>query len=240
MASSSAPSRGNPSVTQDLLARAHSPDSVSRIFTEKIQHRPLFLRPNSPPPSANAREARRKARHDKKKRARALKPRPLSSRLRRKLGLYDVPKAGQRFEIFEPLNRLWAGYIREILGNEIYSGGQGAAAKLTAADYHGADVEVSRSRCPSRVGIRGIVIKDSRFAFEIITKKNCVKLVPKEGTTFRVRIPSREEGKEDPDPATADSSPSKDFVFELLGDQFQYRPADRATKKFRTHYLELL
>lgn len=228
-----------PSQTHELLSRAHSPDSVSRIFSEKIQHRSLFLRPSSPPPSANAREARRKARQDKQKRAKALKPKPLSARQRRKLGLHDVPREGQRYDIFVPLNSLWVGYIREILGNEVYTGGQGAAAKLTAADYHGAKLEVSRSTCPSRVGIQGIVIKDSKFAFEIITPKNHVKIVPKEGTTFRIRVPVDQEAAGE----TGNSDKKEgeaEFTFEILGSQFQYRPADRANKKYRVHYLKEL
>ncbi|KAH8651012.1 Rof/RNase P-like protein [Xylariales sp. PMI_506] len=225
------------SVTHNLLARAHSPDSAARIFSDKIQHRPLFLRPNSPPPTANARAAREKARRDKEKRAKSLKPKPLSSRERRKLGLHAVPKAGQKYEIFEPLNRLWLGYIREVLGSEVYSGGQSAAAKLTAADFHGAEIEVSRSRCPGRVGTRGIVIKDSRFAFEVITRKNHVRIVPKEGTTFRIVIPIPTEKKSADNHLEGSKS---DFIFEILGDQFQYRPADRATRKFKGHYSELL
>jgi ribonuclease P protein subunit POP4 len=225
----------NLQVTQDLLLRAHSPDNAQRIFSEKIQYRPLFLRPNSPPPSENARQARRKAREKKKKRAQALKPKPLTSRERRKLGLYEVPKQGRKFEIFEPLNRLWNGYIKEILGNELYSGGQGASAKLAAADYHGAEIEVCRSRNPSRVGIKGIVIKDTRFTFEVITRKNHVKCVPKEGTNFRITIPGGEEV-----PYRTSSTGKREFEFQVLGDQFQFRPADRANKKFRAHYLKML
>ncbi|KAI5923594.1 Rof/RNase P-like protein [Camillea tinctor] len=220
-----APNNESQSLTQQLLARAHSPDSANRLYTEKIQHRPLFLKPSSPPPS-NAREARRKARDEKQKRAKALKPKPLSARERRRRGLYEVPKEGQKYSIFEPLNRLWLGYIREILGGELYNGGQGAAAKLSAADFHGAEMVVSRSSCPSRVGIRGIVIKDSRFTFEIITKQNKVRTVPKEKTMFRIDVPARE------------GDDAKLFSFEIHGDQFQYRSADRANKKFKAHYLQ--
>ncbi|OTB01085.1 hypothetical protein M426DRAFT_223700 [Hypoxylon sp. CI-4A] len=223
------------SLTHELLARAHSPDSTNRIFADKIQHRPLFLRPNSPPPAANAREARRRARVEKQRRAKGLKPKPLSARERRKLGLYDVPKTNQKYTVFEPLNQLWLGYIREVLGSEIYSGGQGAAAKLSAADFHGAEVEVSRSSCPSRVGIRGIVVKDTRFVFEIITKRNQVKTVPKEGTVFRISIPPPEE--QDGPATSQDRAP---FVLEIHGDQFQYRSADRANKKIKQHYLKNL
>ncbi|KAI6087754.1 ribonuclease P protein subunit p29 [Hypoxylon rubiginosum] len=228
------------SLTHDLLSRAHSPDSTNRIFSEKIQHRPLFLKPTSPPPSSNARDARRKARVEKQKRAKALKPKPLSARERRKLGLYDVPKEGQKYAVFEPLNRLWLGYIREILGSEVYSGGQGAAAKLSAADFHGAEVEVSRSRCPSRVGIRGIVIKDSRFAFEIITKTNQIKTVPKEGTMFRIAVSAPEPAQQKLAAAETQDKERKSFIFEILGDQFQNRSADRATKKVKPHFIKNL
>ncbi|KAI1075757.1 RNase P/MRP, p29 subunit [Whalleya microplaca] len=218
-------------LTQELLARAHSPDSTNRIYADKIQHRPLLLKPSSPPPP-NARDARRQARRATQKRARALKPKPLSARERRRWGLYDIPREGQTYAVFEPLNRLWRGYVREILGNELYTGGQGAAAKLSAADFHGAEVEVSRSGCPSRVGIRGIVIKDSRFVFEIVTRRNQVKTVPKEGTMFRVCVPVVD--------APETSGDGKPFVFEIHGDQFQHRSADRANKKFKGHFLEKL
>lgn len=233
--SSTMSSSATPSVTHDLLSRAHSPDSVSRIFTEKIQYRSLLLRPSSPPPAANAREARRKAREDKKRRRKALKPKPLTSIQRRRLGLYDVPKEGRRYETFAPLNQLWIGYMRELLGNELYTGGQSAAAKLSAADYHGAEIVVVRSACPSRVGIRGIVVKDSKFAFEIITKKNNIKLVPKEKTMFRFEVPAEDNSRAAP--VDQKDAPSC-FAFEVHGDQFQYRSGDRANKKFKAHYLK--
>ncbi|KAI1740200.1 RNase P/MRP, p29 subunit [Xylaria scruposa] len=222
------PKEETQSLTQDLLRRAHSPDSANRIFSDKIQHRPLFLKPSSPPPTT-ARDARRRARDEKKKRIKALKPKPLSARERRRRQFYHLPKEGQKYSVFAPLHKLWVGYMREILGTELYNGGQGAAAKLSAADFHGAEVEVSRSRCPSRVGVRGIVVKDSRFAFEIVTPQDQVKTLPKEGTMFRVHVPA-------PDAAT-DQRP---FCFEIHGDQFQHRSSDRANKKFKNHFLKKL
>ncbi|KAK3935657.1 putative rRNA and tRNA processing protein [Diplogelasinospora grovesii] len=238
-------------IAQVLLARAHSPDEANRIYTEKIQQRPLFLAPSSPPP-ADARERRRRERQKKKDlRKKALKPKPLSAKQRRKLGVYEVPKQGQKYATFEPLHNLWVGYIREILGNEIYTGGEGSAAKLSSADFHGAEVEVVRSGCVSRVGIKGIVIKDSKFAFEIITRKNQLKLVPKEGTIFRVELPAptpekaadQDQDQEMKDVATevkdVEEEPPK-MVFEIHGDQFMYRSSDRATKKFKAHFLRKL
>ncbi|KAF5025932.1 hypothetical protein F66182_1967 [Fusarium sp. NRRL 66182] len=217
--------------TQNLLARAHSPDSVNRIYSEKIQHRPLILRPTSPPPSTiNARAARRKARQDKKSRQKQ-RPKPLSSRERRSLGLHDIPKDGQKYHIYEPLSQLWLGYARELLGNDMSTGGPSAAVKLASAEFHGAPIQVVRSHCPSRVGIQGIVVRDLRFVFEIITKKRGVKVVPKEGTMFRIEVPTEK------DTINGDQSSDKKFAFEVLGDQVMLRAPDRANKKFKARFL---
>ncbi len=224
-------------LTQELLARAHPPNSVNRIFGEKIQHRTLHLRPSSPPPAAlNARNARRKARLERKEREKQ-KPKPLPSRQRRNLGLHDVPAAGQSYEIYAGLNQLWIGYARELLGREIYTGGTSAAAKLASAELHGATAEVVRSRCAGRVGIKGIIVRDRKFVIEIITQKRGLKVVPKDGTTFRIEVPAPPE-----DAAGAEGAPgaSQTFAFEVHGDQLMLRSADRANRKFKQHFLKNL
>ncbi|KAI9163817.1 Ribonuclease P protein subunit p29 [Paramyrothecium foliicola] len=219
--------------TKDLLARAHSPDSANRIYAEKIQYRSLHLRPTSPPPATlNARASRQRQRQQEKAKQK-VRPKPLSSRQRKQLGLYDIPRDGQKYAIYEPLNKLWLGYAREVLGSDVHNGGPGAAAKLASAEFHGAEVEVSRSRCPGRVGIKGIVVRDRKFVFEIITKKRGLKVVPKEGTTFRVEVPIARE-----DNGTATSASEQNFVFEILGDQLMLRSADRANRKFKAHFLK--
>lgn len=48
-------------------------------------------------------------------------------------------------------------------------------AKLVSADYHGAEVEVVRSRSFGRVGLKGIVVRDTKFTFVIVTAKDEVK-----------------------------------------------------------------
>ncbi len=226
------------SVAKALLARAHSPDTANQIFTNKILYREILLRPSSPE-REDARDVRRRRRkrEQTQERANAPHPKPLSARERRRKGFYDVPRDGQKYHIFEPLHSLWLGYAREVLGSGLYSGGPQAAARMVTADFHGAEVEVVRSQCVSRVGLKGIVIKDSKFVFEIITRKDRVKIVPKEGTMFRVEVPPEDEKK--PQDAAADetSVPPQPFVFEVLGDQFLYRSADRANKKFKAHFL---
>jgi ribonuclease P protein subunit POP4 len=215
---------------QALLARAHSPASVQRIFSEKIEYKQIHLGHSSPPPHSNAREARRKARKDAKAKKK-LKPKPLSARERRRLSLYDIPKEGRKYDIFEPLNKLWLGYIRELLDNDIYTGGPNAAVKLSNAEFHGAEIEVTRSRCVSRVGLRGIVVKDSKFVFEIVTRRNETKIIPKEGTLFRVAIPVEA-------PEACSEQQAECFAFEVYGDQVLQRAPERANKKFKSHFLK--
>lgn len=101
--------------------------------------------------------------------------------------MYEIPASEKKWELYEGLHKIWIGYVKEILGvggGDDGKGGQawgkyvtpaGAGPILASADFHGAEMEVVRSRCVSRVGLKGIVIKDTKFTFEIITRKNEVK-----------------------------------------------------------------
>ncbi|KAG9244259.1 Rof/RNase P-like protein [Calycina marina] len=224
------PKETNP--TFYLLSRAHSPDTAQQIYTKKLSTRPLHLKPTL---TSNAQDKRRLERERKlASRKKALKPKPLSSRQRRALCLYDIPPKAQKYSIYGGLHQLWQGYMREVLCG-VNNIGEGEKAKLCSADYHGAEVEVVRSRCVSRVGVKGIVVKDSKFTFEIVTRRDVVKIVPKEGTIFR--FTTAVDGGAPVEEQKQEKEVLKDFVFELHGDQFTLRAADRAGKKFKPHYL---
>lgn len=218
---------------QTLLARAHPPSVAEDLYNERIVKRPLYLRPTSPTPSARA--VRRKSLNERKIKARArskLKPRPLSAAQKRSLGFLELPREQQKYDLYLGLHTLWCGYMAEILGlgsGTSYVTAGSAGQQLASADMHGAIIEVVRSRCPSRVGLKGIVVRDSKFTFEIVTEKDKVKTVPKEHTMFRyeVPVPAGQDGEE---------KEKKPLVFEILGEQFQCRGADRANRKFRMHY----
>ena len=172
-------------IAHALLSRAHPPATASTIFTTKVLHKPLHLRPTSPDPtSQDARSQRRllrlrKAAHKNRKQ----KPRPLSAKEKRVLGVYDIPASARKYDLYVPLHKLWVGYMWEILGlkegeaNGGYVTAQGYGAQLASADFHGAEVQVVRSRCVGRVGCEGIVVKDTKFTFEVITKRNELKSV---------------------------------------------------------------
>jgi ribonuclease P protein subunit POP4 len=216
---------------QALLARAHSPTTAATHYTDRVIKRPLHVRATSPCPSARA--LRRRTLNDRKEKIRKrskLRPHPLSAARKRALGLFEIPKEQQKYTIYEALHGLWVSYMRELLGldgERVFVTAQSVGHMLASADMHGAIVEVVRSRCVSRVGLKGIVLRDTKFTFEIITEKNTLKSIPKEHTVFRfeVSLPTQEEG-----------AVFKPLAFDILGEQFKGRAPDRANKKFKMHY----
>lgn len=168
-------------IAHTLLLNAHPPETASAIFTEKVLHKPLHLRPTSPDlKSRDARAQRRLQRLRKKDKCqRRQKLKTLSAKEKRVSGIYDIPKNGQQYDTYVPLHRMWVGYMWEILGmNEgkaAYVTGQTTGSKLASADYHGAEITVVRSPCTGLVGLAGIVVRDTKFTFQIITKKNQLK-----------------------------------------------------------------
>lgn len=201
--SSATPSSSTPTTkgnfTETLLSKAHPPDLAAQIFTEKIKSRVLNLNPTQPSDVADGRAQRRRERGAKLAlRRKSRKPKPLTAREKRALRIYEIPAECRKYEIYEPLHRLWVGYVQEVMfgdagmlprgvggGSGSGSGhvekgkalvqGQELAAKLLAADLHGAVMKVVRSRCPSRVGIKGIMVKETKMTFEIVTRENVIK-----------------------------------------------------------------
>jgi ribonuclease P protein subunit POP4 len=164
-----------------LLARAHSPATASELFT-KIRQKPLLLRASSPPSNSDNRALRRHVRLRKKEYfLRKQKPRPLSAKQKRTLGVHELKKNECRYSIYEGLHRLWVGCMQEVLGlkppnnrsNVINANNHGSL--LASADYHGAEIEVVRSGCVDRVRLKGIVVRDTKFTFMIVTSKDEVK-----------------------------------------------------------------
>ncbi|TQS34462.1 hypothetical protein Golomagni_05153 [Golovinomyces magnicellulatus] len=234
-----------------LLLRAHSPESAAKIYTERVHHRPLHLAPNN---NANNLQHTRRMKRIQKKQLRVKKPgrpAPLSSRQARSLDLYSISKPAQKYDIYVPLHQLWTAYIQEVLwdGKGFSPVNNTQAAKLCSADFNGAELEVVRSRCVSRVGVKGIVVKDLKSVFELITIKDKVKIVPKEGTVFRFHVPVPQERQscettggismtqKDTVESPLENAASTNLVFELHGDQFRYRATDRANRKFKPHFL---
>lgn len=169
----------NTHIAEQLLARAHPPEAAEQLFIERIKHKRLFLRPTSPTPADN--RSRRRLHRLRKKEYfyRKQKPRLLSAKEKRISGIYDLSKAECKYEIFQGLHKLWVEYMQDILelriGGENVVTSQSHGSKLASADFHGAEIEVVRSRSFGHVGLKGIVVRDTKFTFVIVTTNNETK-----------------------------------------------------------------
>ena len=114
------------------------------------------------------------------------------------------------------------GVIGWDIGKSITAQSHGSL--LASADFHGAKIEVAKCGCLGRIGMKGIVVRDTKFTFTIVTKRDEVRTLPKRDTIFRYEVPLPDEKEE---------AAGRSLVFELHGNQFETRPADRANKKFK-------
>ena len=168
-------------IAHDLLTQAHPAPLAASIFVDKVLHKPLHLRPTSPDRSSQDARAKRRIQRlrKKEKSQRRQKVKPLSAKEKRDSGIYEIPDTAKKYEIYVPLHRMWVGYVWEILGmkkdEKAFFTGNSVGSKLASADYHGAEVTVVRSKCMGMVGLAGIVVRDTKFTFQIITKKNELK-----------------------------------------------------------------
>eukprot|EP00794_Sanderia_malayensis_P017429 gene17429-19173_t len=137
-----------------------TPDDIEKHL-ESLRNKPLML------------DKYRK--QNIKRRSRAI---GLSAKEKRELGLYKIPKEKQRYESFVPLHKLWTDYMKTLIG--IYAARSNITLKtvenkLLKADYHGAFLEVASSKCRTYLNTMGIVIKETKNMFYIITEEDKVK-----------------------------------------------------------------
>lgn len=95
--------------------------------------------------------------------------------------MHELKKEECKYAIYEGLHRMWVGYMQEVLGltpsrdrsNTVTANVHGSL--LASADYHGAEIQVVQSACVDRVGLKGIVVRDTKFTFVIVTSTDEVK-----------------------------------------------------------------
>ncbi|NXL87995.1 RPP29 protein, partial [Alectura lathami] len=142
------------------------------------------------------------------------KTKSFTARQRREMRLFEIEPEQQRYDIFLPLHELWKQYIRELCyGLKPDAQPQMVQGKLLKADLHGAIVTVTKSKCPSYVGITGIILQEFKHVFKIITKEDKLKVVPKLNNVFSLEIDG--------------------FVSYIYGSKFQLRASERSAKKFK-------
>ncbi|XP_071448754.1 ribonuclease P protein subunit p29 [Hetaerina americana] len=205
----------NPSVLQSFLESC-LPNSDRKDIDKELRRNILLCK------LRNADSPRRPHRNKKKE---------LSLKEKRKLGLFTVKKQAFKFNDFIPLHNLWKDYMCKCLSVEhLKKTGWTASPEdkrwqqftlsLLKADYHGAYVQVVRSKCSSLVGLGGIIIFETKNTFKIIGEDNLVRVVPKQSSLFRFQL--------------------KGYEYVILGQHFCYRPSERSVKKIKNRVLSEL
>lgn len=259
-----------------LLQQAHPSETATAIFTDKIKNKPLLLQPSTVA-QRDKRSLRRHVRLRKKQyHLQHQRPRPLSAKEKRETGVHDLKPEEVKYEIYKKLNLMWTGYILEVLGLTTPSGeftqetldgrrtinSLSAGSLIASADYHGMEIEVTRARDVGRVGLKGIVVRDTRSTFMVVTKNDrCVRVV-KEGCVFKITIDlsayaesqrhesdikkttqAEEDTHMEPEKQDLGSSSAqrrRTIILELHGSQIVYRPADRAIRKMKWRNMDYL
>ncbi|XP_035679842.1 ribonuclease P protein subunit p29-like [Branchiostoma floridae] len=127
--------------------------------------------------------------------------------------VYDIPPEHQKYSLYVPLHNLWLQYIKDLLQVTPTSNLNLMQKKMLKADLHGALITVCKSRCPSYVGLTGIILQEGQKVFKVITKEDKLKTVPKANSVFSVEF----EG----------------LRAKIYGNHFCTRTAQRASKKFK-------
>ena len=150
------------------------------------------------------------------------------------------------WEVYKGLNELWNGYMLEVLGfmknakmvegwEKRGIGVQAQGSLLASADMHGATFEVVRSRDVGRVGIRGIVVRETKYAFVIVGEHSRWWTVPKRGSVFSVTVRLPEVSQEG---GVEGKGEHRKVVFEIQGSLFEFRPVERANRKYKWRTLD--
>ncbi|KAG7095192.1 hypothetical protein E1B28_005969 [Marasmius oreades] len=237
-----------PTFVQSSVTQASDP---SEIYASRVHERRILL--ENPVRGSHIRKDREK----KRQRRTAYKQKKVGIMGRReakKKGVWKLDDSQAKFKLFLPLHQLWMGYMSELLGlpqegpsnrppniKDVPSTA-GMHAKLVKADFHGSLMTVRQSKCPSLIGISGIVIHESENAIRVVTRRDEVKLIPKQNSIFVFAVPvystlppTHKPNNAFPVPTITDTSVSDvpHMEFELYGNQFRFRSADRAGRKFK-------
>ena len=131
---------------------------------------------------------------DKKKAARnikAINKDKIKCKIRKKYKINKIDtKEKKEFKNFIQMNELWNGYVTKVLGVDKpeYLSAESVLERLSKMDYHGALIEVTRSKTKGIIGLRGIVIQDTKNMFVLVTENDTVKMIPKYDNLFQIEV----------------------------------------------------
>ncbi|KAK0164993.1 hypothetical protein PV328_003553 [Microctonus aethiopoides] len=135
-------------------------------------------------------------------------------------------KGKLKYKDLLPLNKMWLEYILQAIGfkhfkdlptSSIDQRWEMINQRLMKADYHGAKISVIRSKCPSLIGITGLIVQDTKNTFRVISEDDTIRTIPKPVVAIKIHLLGAS--------------------LELFGKEFCIRPAERAVKKFKANHI---
>ncbi|KAI0721687.1 RNase P/MRP, p29 subunit [Cerioporus squamosus] len=232
-----------PSYVKRSVTRSSDP---VQAYASRVQGRQILL--ENPARESKAKKEREEKR-DQRAAERARKAAgAISKKESRKKGLWKLQKEETKFQLFLPLHSLWVGYMSELLSlspqpavantdpASAMPSAAGMHAKLIKADFHGAIVTVRQSKNPCLVGLSGIIVHETENAFKVITRNDQLKMLPKQKSIFVFAVPLYATPALPPRPSTGPLRTILDMPhieFELYGNHFCYRAAERTGRKFK-------
>ncbi|XP_029177178.1 ribonuclease P protein subunit p29-like [Nylanderia fulva] len=140
---------------------------------------------------------------------------------------FDLGKIGNKSQIkysdLLPLNQLWLNYMRTLLGVESFTSipensnnpnWENVSQQLIKADLHGAKISIDKSKCPTLVGVTGIVIQDTKNTFRICGLDNVIRTIPKDVVKINIYL-------------------GNGVILKAFGRQLSIRPVERAVKNIK-------
>ena len=128
----------------------------------------------------------------------------------------NLKKEKMIYENLLPLNKMWQEYITELMNNT--NNQENILEKMLKADLHGAILNVINSTNKNNIGISGIVLFESRRTFNILTKKNEIKTILKQGCIFETFLECN------------------NMKILIYGENFIYKSAERTKIKFKPKF----
>ncbi|KAH8829671.1 RNase P/MRP, p29 subunit [Flagelloscypha sp. PMI_526] len=228
-----------PTFVQSSLTKVKDP---AETYKTRIYGKQMMF--DNPPRISRLKKLEMKKKERRKNEDQRLKLPIVGRRDAQSKGLWTLEPEQRRFELFVPLHFMWMGYMSELLSlppappvlpmNPSPPSSAAMHAKLVKADFHGSILTVTQAKNPCLQDIRGIVIHETENAFKIITKDNKLKMIPKQNTIFAFGVPLYSVlGNDSATDASTTVLDMPHLLFTLYGNQFRFRSADRASRKFK-------
>lgn len=128
----------------------------------------------------------------------------------------EMKKEEIKYESLIPMNQMWNEYITSLMNKTLNV--ETINSKIVKCDLHGALIEVADSINRNNIGIKGIMLFESKKTFNILNQSNKIKTILKQGSIFKLHLPYG------------------DIEVTILGDNFIYKSAERTKVKFKTKY----